>query len=142
MDDLLWINETVAVPTRELQWRFSRAGGPGGQGVNTTDSRVQVRWDLAHSPSLPPVLRERALTRLGGRLNDGVLAVSASSRRSQLLNRQLALARLVALLREAIAPPGPMRRPATISPASQRRRVEAKRRRSSLKQQRRRPPLE
>ncbi|MBA2640083.1 MAG: aminoacyl-tRNA hydrolase, partial [Nocardioidaceae bacterium] len=88
---------------RELRWRFSRAGGPGGQGVNTTDSRVELSYDVASSPSLPEPLRDRAMSRLEDRLVDGVLTVVAAEHRSQLANRRAAEGRLVALLDAALA---------------------------------------
>lgn len=127
----------VEIPDAELHWRFSRAGGPGGQGVNTTDSRVELSFDLASSRSLPPVLRERALARLDARLVGGVLTVVASEHREQLRNRAAARARLLALLRDATAPPKPHRRPTRPTLASQRRRLEGKARRGRLKQERR-----
>ncbi|HKS98002.1 MAG TPA: alternative ribosome rescue aminoacyl-tRNA hydrolase ArfB, partial [Rugosimonospora sp.] len=93
------------MPRRELTWRFSRSGGPGGQSVNTADSRVELRFDLARTSALPEHLKERALRRLEPRLVDGVLVVTASEQRSQLQNRRAAQARLVALLADALAPP-------------------------------------
>lgn len=128
-----------SLPAAELAWRFSRSSGPGGQGVNTTDSRVELVWDLAASPALTPAQRERALERLAGRLVDGVLVVTASQFRSQLRNRDAALARMTSLVREAIAPPAPSRRPTKPSRASQQRRVDEKKRRGATKQWRRSP---
>jgi ribosome-associated protein len=125
------------IPESELLWRFSRASGPGGQGVNTTDSRVELRFDLAGTESLPSALRERALHRLQGRLIGGVLSVTASEHRSQLRNREAAERRLVALLSEAVAPPSRTRRPTAPSRASVQRRIDAKRRRSQVKRLRR-----
>ena len=127
----------MIIPIQELQWRFSRAGGPGGQGVNTTDSRVELSWDLAGSAVLTPVARERALDRLAGRLVDGVITVVASEYRSQLRNREAALTRLAALIRDAIAPPAPARRPTRPTKGSQRRRLDEKRRRGDVKRMRR-----
>ncbi|MGH8966526.1 MAG: peptide chain release factor-like protein, partial [Actinomycetes bacterium] len=77
-DGDLTVRRAVVLPERELRWRFSRASGPGGQGVNTTDSRVELSFDLARSPSVPEPLRDRALTRLDARLVDGVLTVVAA----------------------------------------------------------------
>jgi ribosome-associated protein len=134
------VTASVAIPAHELQWRFSRAGGPGGQGVNTTDSRVELSFDVAGSMVLPDVLRERALQRLAGRLVDGLLTVVASEHRAQLRNRDAARARLAALLREAIAPARPARRGTRPSRASKRRRLEDKRRRGEVKRGRRLPP--
>jgi ribosome-associated protein len=127
------------VPDAELAWRFSRSSGPGGQGVNTTDSRVELTFDLAHTEALPGHLRDRALQRLAGRLVDGRLTVTASEHRSQLRNRVAAEARLAALLHEAVAAPPRRRVPTKPSTASRRRRVESKRRRGETKRLRRRP---
>lgn len=129
----------LVLPDRELHWRFSRASGPGGQGVNTTDSRVELSFDLARSPSVPGHLRERALGRLGPRLGDGVLTVVASEHRSQLRNRDAARDRLASTLRDAMAPDPPARRPTRPSRGSQRRRMDAKTRRGQVKRLRGRP---
>ena len=133
------INDRVVIPAAELAWRFSRASGPGGQGVNTTDSRVELSWDLAGSAVLSPVLRARALERLAGRLVDGVVTVTASEFRSQLRNREAAALRLAALVARAIAPPLQARRPTRPSRASVERRLAGKKRRGQVKQDRRRP---
>jgi ribosome-associated protein len=127
------------LPARELHWRFSRSSGPGGQGVNTADSRVELSFDLARSPSVPAHLRERAQRRLAGRLVDGVLTVVASEHRSQLRNREAARARLAALLRDALAPDAPPRRPTRPTQGSKRRRLDAKTRRGAIKRLRGRP---
>ncbi len=129
----------LEIPRRELGWRFSRASGPGGQGVNTTDSRVELSYDVAGSPALPEPMRERAVGRLGDRLVDGVLTVTASEHRSQLANRRAAEERLVAALDEALAPPPRRRRPTRPSRGSVERRLAGKQRRSRDKQMRRRP---
>lgn len=127
------------LPARELHWRFSRASGPGGQGVNTADSRVELSFDLARSPSVPAGLRDRALDRLAGRLVDGVLTVVASEHRSQLRNRDAARERLVAALRAALAPDPPKRRPTRPSLGAKRRRLDDKTRRGAVKRLRGRP---
>ncbi|MFE6765099.1 MULTISPECIES: alternative ribosome rescue aminoacyl-tRNA hydrolase ArfB [unclassified Streptomyces] len=99
------IRGSVSLPEAELMWRFSRSSGPGGQHVNTSDSQVELRFDLAATEALPEVWKERALERLAGRLTDGVLAVRSSEHRSQWRNRETAAVRLAALLAEASAPP-------------------------------------
>ncbi|WP_416900710.1 alternative ribosome rescue aminoacyl-tRNA hydrolase ArfB [Micromonospora echinospora] len=137
MDDGLRVTDRLVVPGAELRERFSRSSGPGGQGVNTTDSRVELSFDLAASPSLPPHLRDRALQRLAGRLVDGVLTVAASEHRAQLANREAARERLAALLREAVAAPPPPRRPTRPSRAAKQRRLDEKKRRSQVKRNRR-----
>lgn len=129
----------LVVPDAELVERFNRSSGPGGQGVNTTDSRVELRWDVAGSAALSTAQRERVLAGLGARLINGVLTVVASEHRSQLQNRQAARARLTALLRDALAPPSPARRPTRPSRAARQRRIDDKRRRGELKATRRRP---
>ncbi|HEY7010550.1 MAG TPA: alternative ribosome rescue aminoacyl-tRNA hydrolase ArfB [Jatrophihabitantaceae bacterium] len=129
----------LVVPDAELVERFSRSSGPGGQGVNTTDSRVELRWDVAHSAALTDAQRSRVLQRLGGRVVDGVLVIAASEHRSQLRNREAARARLTALLADAFEPPSPARRPTRPSRAARQRRVDDKRRRGEVKALRRKP---
>jgi ribosome-associated protein len=123
----------VTIPASELHWQFTRAGGAGGQHVNTTSSRVQLTWDLVASDVLDPARRSRARRRLAGQLVDGTITVTASERRSQLRNRELARERLAALVAEAIAPPPPPRRATRPTASSQRRRVDAKKRRGDTK---------
>lgn len=137
MPDDLRVTDRLVIPGGELRERFSRSSGPGGQGVNTTDSRVELSFDVARSAALPPALRDRISARLANRLVDGVVTVTASEHRAQLANREAARERLAALLREAAAPPPPPRRPTKPSRAAQERRLAAKRRRSQLKQSRR-----
>ncbi|SFP75646.1 RF-1 domain-containing protein [Amycolatopsis arida] len=132
------VSSRVVIPAGELRERFSRSSGPGGQGVNTTDSRVELSFDVAGSPSLPEELRERVLRRLSGRLVDGVLTVVASEHRAQLANREAARERLAAVLRTAMAPPPPKRRPTKPSRGAKERRLAAKKHRSEVKRARRR----
>src|SRR5689334_24667082 len=129
--------EGLVVPAVELVERFSRSPGPGGQSVNTTDSRVELVYDVSASPSLSEAQRRRVVRNLGGRLVDGTLVVVASEHRSQHRNRVAARERVADLLREALAPPPPPRRPTRPSRAAQQRRVEAKRRRGETKALRR-----
>jgi ribosome-associated protein len=135
--DGAWIRPGFVLPEAELRWRFSRSSGPGGQGVNTTDSRVELRFDLAGSPAVPEALRARALARLAGRLVDGELMVVAAEQRSQLRNREAALDRLVTLLRTATAPPPRPRRATKPTAGSVERRLAAKRHRAATKRSRR-----
>ncbi|WP_334150475.1 alternative ribosome rescue aminoacyl-tRNA hydrolase ArfB [Microbacterium sp.] len=135
----LRVSAGVTIPESELSWRFSRSSGPGGQGVNTADSRVELLWDAAGSTALSPVQRERVLEGLRGRLVDGVLTIAASEHRAQLRNREAARARLAALVAEALRPPGPSRRPTKPSRGSKERRLKAKQRRTDVKQLRQRP---
>ncbi|MEZ0166376.1 alternative ribosome rescue aminoacyl-tRNA hydrolase ArfB [Kineococcus sp. LSe6-4] len=129
----LVVNRRLTVPEAELRERFSRSSGPGGQGVNTTDSRVELSFDLLRSPSVPDDLRERALERLRDRLVDGVVTVAASEHRAQLRNRAAAAERLRSLLALAVAPPPATRRATRPTRGSQRRRLDAKRRRGQTK---------
>ncbi|WP_405085512.1 alternative ribosome rescue aminoacyl-tRNA hydrolase ArfB [Microbispora sp. NBC_01389] len=131
------VRGSIVVPEAELTWRFSRSSGPGGQGVNTTDSRVELGFDVARTTAFGPALRARALERLAVRLVDGVITVTASEHRSQLRNREAALERLAALLRDAIAPPPKRRRSTKPSRGSVERRLAAKKHRSDLKRLRR-----
>ncbi len=137
MESPLRVTPRLEIPPSELSWRFSRSSGPGGQGVNTTDSRVELSWDLEGSVVVAGALRDRARSRLSSRLVDGVLTVSASEHRSQLRNREAALERLAELLRAAVAPPPAPRRATRPTLGSQRRRVEEKKRRGETKRLRR-----
>ena len=125
------------IPADELSWRFSRSSGPGGQSVNTSDSRAELSYDLAASDALGPVLKKRALRALAGRLVSGVLTVSASEHRSQLRNREAATRRLASALTAATAPPPAARRPTKPTRGSRERRLAAKQRRSQIKRLRR-----
>lgn len=133
MDDGLRIRGSVVIPAHELTWRFSRSGGPGGQSVNTTDSRVQLVFDLRNSPSVPEHLKQRALHRLGARLQDGCLTITASEQRSQFQNRRAAERRLVDILNEAMAPPPRTRRPTKPSRSANDRRIKEKKSRGMTK---------
>jgi ribosome-associated protein len=133
----LRVSRSVLVPARELRWRFSRSSGPGGQSVNTADSRVELGLDLTRTTALGPVQRARALERLGDRLVDGVLTVTASEHRSQLQNREAALERMAAVLASAIAPPPARRRATKPTRGSVERRLADKRRRATTKRLRR-----
>ena len=136
MPDLL-VTRGFVVPDGELTERFSRSSGPGGQGVNTADSRVELSFDVARSPAVPDRLRARLLERLAGRLADGVLTLAASEHRSQLANRRAARERLAQILREAAAPPPPPRRATRPTRGSKERRLAAKKHRGQIKRGRR-----
>ena len=132
----LRVSPTLVIPTAELTWRFSRSGGPGGQHANTSDTRVEVRFDIAGSPSLGPRQRARLQERLGDEVR-----VAAADERSQARNREVALARLADRLAGALRV-DPPRRATKPTNASVQRRLEAKRRRSDRKSGRRRPHAE
>lgn len=127
----------TTIPADELTWRFSRSPGPGGQSVNTSDTRVELSYDLAGSAALPELLKQRALATLGGRLTNGVLTVTSSEHRSQLRNREATAARMAELLTSATAPPAPPRRATKPTRSSVERRLDAKQRRAKTKKLRR-----
>ena len=135
------VTGALVVPAAALHWRFSRSSGPGGQGVNTADSRVELSIAPLELPGLSDVqlqrLADRLADRLAGRLVDGVLTVTASEHRRQLRNRQAARERLAAVLRAALAPPAAARRRTRPTRGSQERRIQAKKQRGQLKKQRR-----
>jgi ribosome-associated protein len=135
-DDLV-VSDAWTVPAAELVERFSRSSGPGGQGVNTADTRVQLSFDVPGSQSLPDHLRARVLERLAGRLVDGVLTVSASEHRTQLDNRRAARERLAEVLGAAVAPPPAKRRATRPTRGSKERRLSDKKRRGETKRGRR-----
>ena len=127
------IRGSVSLPEAELMWRFSRSGGPGGQHVNTSDSQVELRFDLAATEALPEVWKQRALERLAGRLVDGVLTVRSSEHRSQWRNRETAAVRMASLLAEATAPPPKPRRPTRVPRGINERRLQQKKQRAQTK---------
>jgi ribosome-associated protein len=133
--DRLEVTRGCAIPLSELQWRFTRSGGPGGQHANTADTRVEVVFDVAGSPSLRPEQRRRLLERIGPEVK-----AAAGDERSQARNRALALDRLRSRLAGALWV-APARRPTRPTGGSRRRRLEAKRRRSETKRRRRPPDL-
>lgn len=139
MDDLR-IDRRHLIPAAELEMRASRASGPGGQGVNTTSSAVELRWDMANSVAVNDRERERLRQNLGTRITkDGVLIVQAQDERSQHQNRSLAEKRLIEMVRIAIRPPVE-RRKTKVSRNQKRKRLEAKKRRGEVKKLRRDPP--
>ena len=136
----LTINSRLVIPSNELKWRFSRSSGPGGQGVNKTDSRVELVFDIKRSAVFGPFQKQRLLEQLGNRCANGCLNIVASEERSQYQNRQLAMARLVNLLREGLKPPPKERKATKPTRASQKRRVSSKKHRGALKQTRQTKP--
>ena len=136
----LTINSRLVIPSRELQWRFSRSSGPGGQGVNTTDSRVELVFDINRSSVIGTFHKQRLLERLKSRCVNGCLNIVVKEERSQYQNRQLALVRLAELLREGLKPPPKPRKATKPTRASQKRRVTAKKHRGALKQTRQSNP--
>jgi len=129
----LVVNDSLTIPATELHWRFSRSSGPGGQSVNTSDSRVELTWDPRTSQVLTPYQRHVLRT---------PFVIAASEHRSQLQNRQAARHRLIRRIESALAPQRKRRRRTRPTAASRTRRMDAKRKRSSLKASRRRPSPE
>ncbi|MFC3849998.1 alternative ribosome rescue aminoacyl-tRNA hydrolase ArfB [Corynebacterium hansenii] len=129
----------LVIPAGDLTERFARSSGPGGQGVNATDSKVQLSIDIAAVGALSDAQRRRVLRNLRSRLDGTVLTVAVTTRRSQIRNRAEARERMAAMLREALAPPPPPRRATKPTRGSVRRRLAAKKRRSEIKSARRRP---
>ncbi|MEU5402828.1 alternative ribosome rescue aminoacyl-tRNA hydrolase ArfB [Streptomyces sp. NPDC005963] len=127
------IRGSVSLPEAELIWRFSRSSGPGGQHVNTSDSQVELRFDLGKTDALPKVWKERALERLAGRLVGGVIAVRSSEHRSQWRNRETAAVRLASLLADATAPPPKPRRAVRVPRGINERRLKQKKQRADVK---------
>ena len=136
----LVVNDRLVIPAADLQWRFSRASGPGGQGVNTTDSRVELVLNLEACSVLGPFRRARLFERLASRLVDGDLRIVVADERSQWQNRQKAMLRMAELLRDGLKPPPPSRKSTRPTRGSQRRRVQAKKQRGEIKRQRRSRP--
>ena len=137
-DGLLPIRAGVAVPRHELTYRASRSGGPGGQHVNTSSTRVELTWDVATTSALPPELRQRALERLATRLDGtGTLRLVSDRTRSQLQNKEDVTERFVELLRQALTLPK-VRRPTKVSKGVKARRLDAKKRHGAKKAERRR----
>jgi ribosome-associated protein len=138
----LEVSPALTIPTSELGWRFSRSSGPGGQHVNTSDSRVELSWSVASSTALSDEQRLTLVRRLGRRLVAGVVTVAASEQRSQLRNREIALAKLSRLVAEGLAPEAAARRATKPTRSAKRRHRIAKEHRAATKQQRKRPSAE
>jgi ribosome-associated protein len=138
-DNVLEITSSFRLPLSELDYRASRSGGPGGQHVNTSSTRIEVWWDVAGSPSLTPEQRAQLLERLGPRLDsNGRLRLVSSASRSQLRNREDVTERLRSVIAAALAI-RKKRKPTKPSKAAKAARLEAKRKRALIKQRRRTP---
>ena len=136
----LWVSERLIIPSKDLRWRFSRSSGPGGQGVNTTDSRVEVILDVANCSCLGPFRRARLLEHFQTRLLEGCLRVVVAEERSQWQNRQKALHRMAELLREGLKPPPRARKATRPGRGAVKRRLASKKQRGDLKRQRSNKP--
>ena len=136
----LAINSRLVIPAAELKWRFSRSSGPGGQGVNTTDSRVELVFDIKRSSVINTFYKQRLLEKLENRCRNGCLKIVVAQERSQYQNRKLALDHLADLLRLGLSPPPKTRQATKPTRASEKRRISAKKHRSELKQKRQNKP--
>jgi len=134
----LHVSAAVVIPAAELQWRFSRSSGPGGQNVNKVETAVELGFDLEGTGAIGPFQKQRLLERLGSRCVAGCLRVAVSEHRSQYQNRQLAMQRLGDLLREGLKPPPKLRKPTKPTRGAVKRRVDAKKQKSQIKQARQR----
>ena len=135
----LTVSAALTIPSSELSWRFSRSSGPGGQHVNTSDSRAELLWNVAESAVVSEEQRVRLLERFSRRLVDGVITVAAHEQRSQLRNREIALEKLGVLVASALAPAATPRKSTKPTRGSKRRHQAAKQQRSATKQLRQRP---
>jgi len=135
----LHVSAAVVIPAAELQWRFSRSSGPGGQNVNKVETAVELGFDLEGTSAIGPFQKQRLRERLGSRCVAGCLRVAVSEHRSQYQNRELAMQRLGDLLREGLKPPPKLRKPTKPTRGAVKRRVEAKKQKSQVKQARQRP---
>lgn len=138
----LHVNDSLSIPSAELAWHFTRSSGPGGQHVNTSDSRVELSWSISASRSLSAWRRQRLLDKYAARLVAGSIVVTASEERSQWRNRQIAMEKLGRLVDQGLAADAPRRKATKPTRGSQRRRLNAKSSRSITKQLRRKPGQE
>ena len=132
----LRINTKLEIPVHEIHWRFSRSSGAGGQNVNKTDSRVEIIFNVSESKTLTSYNKHKILIQNDVKLTNGCICIVVQDKRTQYQNRQLALIRLAATLRELLKPPRKKRRETIPTRSSQRRRVESKKRRGELKKNR------
>jgi ribosome-associated protein len=138
---MIQVTARISLDEAELHEDFLRSSGAGGQNIQKVETAVQLRFDVAHSPSLPEPVRERLLRLAGRRVTqEGVLVITAQRHRTQQRNREDALERLLTLIREAATPPPPPRRPTKPTLGAKRRRLEGKTRRAEVKRMRGKPP--
>ena len=130
------INSKLKIPVNEIQWRFSKSSGAGGQNVNKTDSRVEVVFNVSQSQTLTPYQKHRILSQKLFKITNGCICIAVQDKRTQYQNRQLSLIRLASTLRELLKPPQKKRRETRPTLISQRKRVESKKKRGELKKSR------
>ena len=132
----LTINSKIEIPANEIQWRFSRSSGAGGQNVNKTDTRVEIVFNVSDSKTLTLYHKHRISIQDKVKLINGCICIAVQDKRSQYQNRQLALIRLASTLRELLKPPPKKRRATNPTRSSQRKRIESKKKRGELKRNR------
>ena len=130
------IKSKIEIPVNEIQWRFSRSSGAGGQNVNKTDSRVEIVFNVSESKILTPYQKHKISIQDEVKLNNGCICIAVQDKRTQYQNRQLALSRLTSTLRELLKPPPKKRRETKPTRSSQRKRIESKKKRGELKKSR------
>ena len=132
----LTVNSKLEIPVNEIQWRFSRSSGAGGQNVNKTDSRAEIVFNVSESKTLTPYQKYRISIQDEVKLSNGCICIAVQDKRTQYQNRQLALTRLTSTLRDLLKPPPKTRRETIPTRSSQRRRIESKKKRGELKRNR------
>ena len=132
----LTINSKLEIPANEIEWRFSRSSGAGGQNVNKTDSRVEIVFNVSESQTLTPFQKYRISIQNEIKLINGCICIAVQDKRTQYQNRQLALSRLALILRELLKPPPKKRKETVPTRSSQRKRLESKKKRGELKRNR------
>ena len=132
----LRIKTNLEIPVNEIQWRFSKSSGAGGQNVNKIDSRVEIIFNVCDSKALSPYQKQKILTCTDVKLTNGCICIAVQDKRSQYMNRQLALSRLVSTLRELLKQPPKKREETMPTRSSQRKRIDSKKKRGELKRKR------
>ena len=132
----LQINRKLVIPSNELKWRYSRSSGPGGQNVNKTESRVEIIFNITNSKILNPFQKVILLDKLGNKICNGCISIKVQEKRTQLKNRQLAIQKLISLIKEIIMSKEKIRRITTPTKSCQKKRVESKKKRGEIKRNR------
>ena len=132
----LQINQKLIIPSNEIQWRFSRSSGPGGQNINKIESKVEIIFDICKSKSLNSFQKNLLLKKLNNKIINGCISIKVQEKRTQFKNRQLAIKKLISLMKEIITSKEKVRKVTRPTKSSQRRRVEAKKKRGEIKRKR------
>ena len=132
----LEITQELSIPINEIQWRFSRSSGPGGQNINKTESKVEIIFNIKKSKALNFSQKNLLLEKLKNKIVNGYISIKVQEKRSQLKNRELAIQRLISLLKEIIMKEEKIRKISRPTKSSQKRRVESKKKRGELKKNR------